>query len=340
MIEIAIIRKEANLLSLVPTRLKKVANTEGGEYASACPFCREGVDRFRVQPYHPDGPRWFCRVCGGGKWHDAIDYVMKRDDCDLPRALETLKQPGLRTKEPRQGILPAKAEADPAEVDHRKWVEAAGQFIAESVVTLWSDAGKPARDYLHGRGLDDTTLHTWMIGYNDVGGFDNPREWGMAPGTVMKLPRGIVIPCRDQTGLHYIKMRPDSGNPKYMYLTGSKLWLYGAQNLPGTVYATILESELDCLLAWQTTFNIGCVSTPIRTNIPPDWQPMFENIEDVIVMFDEDEPGQRAAEQMCKFSHFWKAPHLPEGKDLTEYHQRGGDVFGYLFNAVGVINYG
>ena len=70
------------------------------------------------------------------------------------------------------------------------------------------------------------------------------------------------------------------------------------------------------------------------------WQPMFEHIDDVIVAFDEDEPGQQAADKLCKLSHFWKAPHLPEGKDLTEYHQRGGDVFEYLFNAVGVINYG
>lgn len=42
---------------------KKVASTNGGEYACACPKC-EGKDRFRIWPNATNGGRYWCRQCG------------------------------------------------------------------------------------------------------------------------------------------------------------------------------------------------------------------------------------------------------------------------------------
>ena len=61
-----------NLLDLLDQngcRLRKVANTKGGEYAGACPFCG-GNDRFRVWS---ETGRYWCRQCD--KNGDAIQFV-------------------------------------------------------------------------------------------------------------------------------------------------------------------------------------------------------------------------------------------------------------------------
>ena len=82
MINTSEIRQRVDLLSLIGADLRKVATTQGGEYAGPCPFCG-GDDRFRVQPHHKNGGRWFCRGCGDGQWHDVIDFVQKRDGLDF-----------------------------------------------------------------------------------------------------------------------------------------------------------------------------------------------------------------------------------------------------------------
>ncbi len=48
---------------------KKIASTNGGEYAGVCPFCG-GEDRFHVWP--AEG-RYWCRKCE--KKGDAIQYL-------------------------------------------------------------------------------------------------------------------------------------------------------------------------------------------------------------------------------------------------------------------------
>jgi hypothetical protein len=81
-----------DLLTLIgtDTTLTKVANTHGGEYAGACPFCG-GDDRFRAQPYH-DPPRWWCRQCSPSEhWSSAADYLMQRDSLDFPEAMRQLE---------------------------------------------------------------------------------------------------------------------------------------------------------------------------------------------------------------------------------------------------------
>jgi DNA primase len=52
-----------DLLALLnrDTRLRRVASTNGGEWAGPCPWCG-GTDRFRVWPYAAR-PRYWCRQC-------------------------------------------------------------------------------------------------------------------------------------------------------------------------------------------------------------------------------------------------------------------------------------
>jgi DNA-binding PadR family transcriptional regulator len=89
-------QQHIDLLRIIGGDLKRVASTNGGEYAGACPFCG-GTDRFRVWP-HQDVPGWWCRGCE--EKGDAIAFVQKRDGIGF---LDACEQLGLRTEHERNG---------------------------------------------------------------------------------------------------------------------------------------------------------------------------------------------------------------------------------------------
>ena len=69
----------------------------------------------------------------------------------------------------------------------------------------------------------------------------------------------------------------------------------------------------------------------------PEYQPFINDIESLIIAFDQDEPGRKGTEKLTALGEQIRAaPPLPMGKDLSEFHQLGGDVFTWLFEALGV----
>lgn len=308
------IKRKVDILGLIgsATELKKVASSEGGEWAGACPFCG-GEDRFRVQPNHPDGGRWYCRGCGNNKWHDAIDYIALRDGVDFMGAMETLEGPQEKTVI----AAPVKPAADPS-----KWGDAAYQFVEDSASCLWTDEGKAALEYLHGRGLNDDTLRYWAIGFNPLEGYGSPREWGVEEKVF--LPRGIIIPCwkHSLADIVYVKVRRSSGEPRYQQVKGSKQWLFGGFTYIDQGVGFLFESELDVLLAWQTGLSCGYAAMPAGQKIHDEYFQYFKDIDYLIVAYDNDAPGQDAADKIVRRSRqFYFAHPLPAGKDLTEYYQ-------------------
>ena len=335
------IKKITDILQVIgtDTNLKKVAATEGGEYAGPCPFCH-GTDRFSVQPNHHNGGRWFCRHCGGDKWHSVIDYVMRRDGIEFVDAMKKLSG----NVESINVIAPGKD--DNLELNRKKWQIAAYRFFVDSVGYLWKPEGKEARDYLHSRGLNDETLMKWVIGYYPWDGYGNADEWGLPSGEKMKLNRGIVITCFDQDhgvgDIKYIKIRCENGDPKYKMLRGSKQWLFGGFTYASADIAFIFESELDVLLAWQSGLVLGYASKPTSWKLNDDYFMYFQHINDLIVAFDNDNAGEIAADKLSsRNSRFHKAAPLPNGtKDLTEYYQSTGntnDVFYWLYEQLDLI---
>jgi DNA primase len=337
MADVEAIKQSADLLQIVQrtTSLKKVASTGSGEWAGACPFCG-GDDRFRLQEQAPPGKkpageRWMCRQCTP-QWGDVIGFVMKRDGVDFRSAMKILDPEGAEMDDRK--IKASAPRAD--EIDRPRWTMGALGFIEMTVNALWSDEGKGALAYLHSRGLDDETLQGFAIGYNPIEGLGKPAEWGIDPDVKIWLPRGIVIPCQDGSGLHYVKVRRRTGHPKYIMIKGSHQWLYGAPTYHDKLTAFLFEGEFDALLAWSTgLIGVGLGSLPAGQNLRAEYQPFFTTIEDLVVAYDNDEPGQEAAESMCLLSpHFLKAYPFPQGKDLTEYYQLTGSlqaVFDWLY---------
>lgn len=307
-----------DLLDLIAqdTHLKRVASTRGGEYAGPCPFCG-GRDRFRVWPTPPDGrPRWWCRGCG--KAGDAIAYLRERDGLSYREALERLGQPLARpAAPPPPQTLPLERPA----LDRR----AAEKILLTCEAALWSPAGQKARDWLARRGLREEILRAWHIGYNPA----DRRLEGIF------VPRGIVIPCLVSGEPWYLKVRrpvPPLPGPKYQMVRGGRPALYGLDHLTGKPVVVICEGELDAMLLWQEARDLAdVVALGSATARPhPHFLAHLVTARRWLVATDRDRAGEQGAAWWGEFSRRVRRVAVPQGNDLTDFYQAGGNLRAWL----------
>jgi hypothetical protein len=234
MLDLNSIKQQADLLAICErdTHLKRVANTNGGEYAGPCTFCG-GRDRFRVQPHARPFPLWMCRHCTDSKWDTVIGYIARRDNLD-PRQREDLGEicrraggsgaeplpgPPLKGREVNQICLPSlegrageRFCSDPQPVyapPSAEWQAAARQVMDECEATLWQPKYQAVRAYLYGRGLRDDTIRHFHLGYCATGAAE--RYGREIAG--LYVPRGLVIPCLAVEQIWYLKVRLVPGIP-------------------------------------------------------------------------------------------------------------------------------
>ncbi len=205
-----------DLLSLVEqdTTLQRVASTNGGEWYGPCPLpgCG-GVDRFRVWPDHPGGPRWWCRKCR--RSGDMIAYLVERGDITKTEAWKLRRggdvtSPITMTKPRREPAKPASTHYPPSAI----WQERARLFVSYCQERLHSDAGQVALDYLHRRGLTGDTILRWGLGWHSRDRWREPEQWGLNGGKKVWLARGVVIPWTVEGATWHVKIRRFDGKPK------------------------------------------------------------------------------------------------------------------------------
>jgi DNA primase len=347
-----------DLLGLVQedVQLRRVARTSGGELAGPCPFCRQGVDRFRVWPKHPSGRgRWWCRRCGRGG--DAIAYVQERDGVGFKEALRVL---GLDRDEvassPARGRrTPARPAVPEVSPPCPEWQERARAFAEYARNHLESDAGERARAYLaEVRGLQGETVDHWGIGYNPGDVYDRKvHRWGLSQGRAVYLSRGIVIPCEVDGGLWYVQVRrPQAGGQLLDYVGGEvAAWLpekkymavrggtgqalYGGDSLQGRDVVLLAEGELDALLAWQEARDLVDVATmggsaKANQGLPGRWLLRLLHYKAILVAYDADGAGRSGAAALAAQSKRAVPVAVPRGRDLTGFWQAGGDLRGWI----------
>ncbi len=326
MIDAAAIKESIDLLAIVrrDTPLKRVATTNGGEWAGPCPFCG-GRDRFRVWPAKG---RFWCRQCAASG--DVLSYIQIRDQVGFREACESLLiHPPVRDRGEVAAVAPV-----PRGVDRERWLRAAGAFVAESERHLWGPEGEKARHWLHERGLRDKTIQTWRLGFNPSKRTFDASEWGLE-GPRVAVHRGVVIPCWPDR-LRYVKVRT-AGQPKYLMVRGSQAWLFGAETFLAAFDVFIFEGEFDAMLAWQESrgLKVGFGAFPANKKISPEWLPYLAKIERFLVCHDMDPEGRKSAERLSTFTERAKIARLPFGNDLTDFWRAGGDVFEWLYEALG-----
>jgi DNA primase len=309
------LNRSIDLSALVGTKLRK----SGKFLIGPCPLCG-GKDRFNIK-FTEHGQRWFCRHCGDGKYHSAIDFIMRRDNIDFKTALERLGgDPFIAAAKPVEHI-PDPTPAPPAD-----WQHQAEQIIkvCRANLTL-SSKGEKAFRWLNARGITDKVIDLWQLGYS--AGQYIAGIW---------VERGITIPCMDcDTVVRYIKIRRPAGDPKYRKLKGSQSGVFGLHNVLSANTVILTEGEFDAMLLdhaiWENS-EIGVATFGSSTDRldPVTYGWAFQRAQRIIAAYDIDAAGLSGQTALSLISGKVTRAEIPQGKDITDYWKAGGDLAAWV----------
>lgn len=346
-----------NVLDLARTKgdLKKVASTNGGEYAGACPSCG-GTDRFRVWPDQKDGGSYWCRSCG--KSGDNIQFLRDFDQMTFKQACDAvgrdIKSAAYHTPQmPGAGRVPVKDQAAPAPDPAPSATQSDTWRTKAAVFTTW--AHKKLRrnaqrmKWLHERGINVETIRTAYLGWNPgKGGKDLWRHrssWGLAdeikPDGKPKrlwLPRGLVIPNPPTPDPTRIRIRRSDDRLRYYVIPGSDMTpmiLRGQESGAGgrePFAAVIVESELDAILIHQEAGALVTAVAMGNAQAKPKGALLdqLKGAAHILIALDYDTAGNSA--RLFWESNFSQAVHWPPavGKDPGEMHTAGISIKAWI----------
>ncbi|MCA0352026.1 MAG: toprim domain-containing protein [Chloroflexi bacterium] len=303
------------------TTLRKVAATNGGEWAGACPLCG-GKDRFRVQPHGDSGGRWWCRGCRMGQpWASDIDFIFLRDHGFIPTkdhpdwpvlikaAFEALGLTITRSAKESRSV-PDPEPPSACEPPGTQWQQMGLSFLGYCVDMLWKDAAADSTPltYLRQRGLSDHTIRTAAIGYNPKPlnrplhrwGLDDPDKDGVW------LPAGYVIPWFCDGQLWKLSIRqtnPRDEGFKYVTVAGSSNVPYGIDTLRPGQPSIFVEGPIDALVAQQALGQFERRGTPLAGVVAVGttqgrafrWLVQYSLCQPLFIATDADAAGDKSA---------------------------------------------
>lgn len=157
----------------------------------------------------------------------------------------------------------------------------------------------------------------------------------------------LKIPFSEQHA-KYRRHPNDDRKPKYLYDSGARVTLYGADQVDWKQPIVITEGELDTLVCWS--YNLQAVSS---TGGAMSWQSgwdQFRSDTPIYICFDNDETGGRGMVKTLEalqpdirpYIYIVFIPDLPGVKDISDYVARGGDLHELLktakqFNTIGEV---
>jgi DNA primase len=202
------VKSRLNIVDVVgeTVQLKKAGTT----FKGLCPFHGEKTPSFTVTPNRDS---WKCFGCGLGG--DVFSFVMQRDGVTFPDALRTLAaKAGVEIDERTK-----REDAHRARL--REVLEAAISFY--HLVLTTTSQGKPALEYLRGRGFTDKTIEDFQLGWApdawdamsrtliqrrnfrpeelvEAGIASPARSTSRGVGVIDKFRGRVLFPIRDQGG--------------------------------------------------------------------------------------------------------------------------------------------
>jgi DNA primase len=348
------VRQATDIVSIVreTVQLKK----SGAGMTGLCPFHREKTPSFHV---NPEKQIFKCFGCGVGG--DVFSFIMKTDGLGFGEALRLLAE--------RANIQLPQREYDPAEKGEKTRLYEVNAWAAESFHRCLIDRpmGKPALDYLLGRGLTMDTIKHFSIGYA-------PDMWdAMVKGGARKgydedlLARAGLLSSSEQSDRRYDRFRNrvmfpiydaqdraigfgarclDGSEPKYLNSPETPLFSKGR-----TLYAIdraktalreerkviIVEGYMDAVMAHQhgVRQTVGVLGTALsRDHV----KVLRRFVDEAVLLFDADNAGQSAASRsidaFAAEELAVRVAVIPDGLDPDEFlEQRGVEAFNALIAA-------
>jgi DNA primase len=313
------VKQKLNLVDLIgeTVQLRKA----GASFKGLCPFHNEKTPSFTVTPARET---WKCFGCGRGG--DLFNFVMERDSIDFPEALRRLAgRAGVEISE-------RTTREDARRKRLRDALEAAISFYHR--VLTESHHGKPALDYLRGRGFTDATISDHLLGYAvdawdtlskaliEKRGFkeDELEAAGLVTkrqgrrGTYDRFRGRIIFPIRDASGnatglggrvigTQQKDANGRDGGPKYLNSPATLLFdksrtLYlidrAKQAIRREGFAVLVEGNTDALMAHQQGFE-NVVGTLGTALTPAQIELVTRYAPKIALAYDVDAAGQGAA---------------------------------------------
>lgn len=355
----------ARIPTEVVERLKAEVSVQRLAEARGVELKRHGADLIGRCAFHEDRTPSLVITPSKNLWHclgacqaggTVIDWVMRAEGVSFRHAVELLQNDWL----PSLAAVAASGSMPPKQSSVRKLPTALhtdqddARLLAQ-VVGYYHDAllqSPEALAYLQRRGIDSSeALKTFQLGFaNRTLGYRLPQknrvEGAAVRGQLQRIGilresghehfnGSIVIPVIASSGevteIYGRKITPNlrEGTPLHLYLPGPHRGVWNAAALATSEEVILCEALIDALTFWCAGFRNVTASYGIE-GFTADHLAAFKQcgIKRVLIAYDRDEAGDRAAEKLSK--------HLmaegldcyrilfPKGMDANEYALKVG----------------
>lgn len=318
----------------------------GSNFGGLCPFHSEKTPSFTV---FPDSESFYCFGCGAGG--DAITFVMKNENLDYPSAVEVLAARAgiqiVREQEKNSGGLTRKRvhdmNRDAAKFFHKCLLDPIGaeglRYLTEkrglsmALIKHFGLGFAPGSfnmltDYMHKRGYTDQELaQGFLCGISQKNG----RAYDYFRNRVM-------FPIIDTAGnvIAFGGRVMDDSKPKYLNSSDTPAF-QKRKNLFALNFAKnhctdrliLCEGYMDVisLHAYGLENAVATLGTAIT---PEQARLMTKYTKQVVICYDADEAGQRAAlkamEVLGQVGMDVRVLHVTDAKDPDEFLRKFGDA--------------
>ncbi|MGQ9650229.1 MAG: DNA primase [Phycisphaerae bacterium] len=333
----------------------------GSTFKGLCPFHEEKTPSFIVNP-----ARQIFKCFGCGVGGDVFKFVQLRENVDFLEARRILAERAGINLDPQ----PRSGPSGPAKTDLARACDWARQVFRKN---YQGPSGQAAREYVAKRGISAEMAEAFALGLA-VDSYDSLiRQAGLAridhklllaAGLVKESQHGgyydtfrnrLMFPIVDTTGrvLGFGGRTLGEDPAKYLNTPATPLFdkgtnLFGLDRARQAIgeagRAIVVEGYTDCIMAHQygfceTVATLGTAMTEAHARL------LRRFTDRVILLFDSDEAGQRAADRALAVTVTVgldvSLARVPEGKDPCDYLLSAGQAAfrGVLNQAVGALEF-
>ncbi|MFH0937057.1 MAG: DNA primase [Candidatus Daviesbacteria bacterium] len=331
--DIELIKQKINIVDLIQEYLP--LKKAGVNFKAPCPFHSEKTPSFIVSP---ERGIFHCFGCGVGG--DIFKFLMLKEGMEFVDALELLaKRAGVVLKR-KVGVRDEKNRLFEANLK-------TAQFF--HYILTEHKLGKPALEYLKGRGITDKTIKEFNLGYapnswESLTKFLIKRDFKISElvevGLTISSPRGgydrfrgrVMFPLtntRNQV-IGFAGRILGVGEPKYINSPQTPIFdksnfLFGLDLTKGEIKqknnAILTEGEMDMIMSYQSDIKnvVACKGTALTAG---QIELIKKYTDTILLCFDKDLAGDVASRRGIEMADAAglniKVIQIPEGKDPAE----------------------